>query len=124
MEAESFTALGASLARDMRTAAIYVDAEGVIRFWNDGARELFGHAAGDAIGNSPKIIIPTNLRSAHGVCFDRAMQSGWSGSSNWDALEALHESGELIAVEVFLLPIGSAANPPNGALAFFRRRDR
>jgi PAS domain S-box-containing protein len=121
MEAQSFAALGEALKQDMHTAMIYVDVTGSVRFWNQGAEALFGHAAADALGKSPEIIIPQELRSAHRTCFAQAMRTSWAGSANWDALEAAHASGALIAVEVLLTPISGADARPNGALAFFRR---
>ena len=122
MGPDSFPGLADALSREPQTAIIYVDAEGVIRFWNDGARELFSHGASDALGQPAELIIPENLRKAHGACFSRAMRSPWAGSSNWDSLEALHATGELVAVDVFLVPIGRSGDMLSGVLAFFRRR--
>lgn len=39
-------------------AIIAADKNGVIRFWNPGAERIFGHASGDAIGQSLDIIVP------------------------------------------------------------------
>jgi PAS domain S-box-containing protein len=121
METDVFSALGSALARDSATAVIHVDARGVIRFWNEGAAELFGHAAAQAIGRSADLIVPGEMRSAHNACFPQAMRSAWRGSSNWDALEALHASGEKVAAEVFLLPVAGGDAALTGVLAFFRR---
>ena len=39
-------------------AILYADAGGVIRFWNNGARRIFGFSSEEAIGQSLDIIIP------------------------------------------------------------------
>ena len=46
-------------------AVVYADAEGQIRYWNAGARRMFGYTADEALGQSLDIIIPASLRSRH-----------------------------------------------------------
>ena len=57
-------------------AILISDREGIIRFWNSGAEQMFGHAAADAFGQSLDLIIPENLRGRHWEGYWRVMASG------------------------------------------------
>lgn len=52
------------------------DTAGVIRFWSPGAESLFGHTAGQAVGQTLDLIVPPEHRQAHWNGFHRAMASG------------------------------------------------
>lgn len=57
-------------------AILISDKEGIIRFWNSGAEQMFGHTAAEAVGRSLDLIIPENLRSRHWEGYWRVMASG------------------------------------------------
>lgn len=57
-------------------ALLVSDKEGIIRFWNSGAEQLFGHTAAEAVGQSLDLIIPENLRGRHWEGYRRVMGSG------------------------------------------------
>lgn len=57
-------------------AILITDLAGVVRYWNSGAEQLFGHTAAEAIGQSLDLIIPENLRSRHWEGYRRVMASG------------------------------------------------
>lgn len=57
-------------------AILVSDNEGIIRFWNSGAEQMFGHSAAEAVGQSLDLIIPENLRSRHWEGYWRVMASG------------------------------------------------
>lgn len=57
-------------------AILVSDREGVIRFWNSGAEQLFGQTAVEAVGQSLDLIIPENLRARHWEGYRRVMASG------------------------------------------------
>ncbi len=57
-------------------AMLIADREGIIRFWNSGAEQMFGHPAAEAVGQSLDLIIPENLRSRHWEGYWRVMASG------------------------------------------------
>lgn len=57
-------------------AILVSDREGIIRFWNSGAEQMFGHTAAEAVGQSLDLIIPENLRSRHWEGYWRVMASG------------------------------------------------
>jgi PAS domain S-box-containing protein len=117
-----FTALSTAFAQAERTAAIYVGADGRIRSWNVGAKVLFGHFPHDAIGKRADLIVPDTFRDAHWSGFNKAVRSGWRGSTEWSPIEALHKNGQLVAVEVFLLPLEQSGDALQGVLAIFRQR--
>ena len=64
------------LVNDAPDAILIADREGIIRFWNSGAEQMFGHAAAEAVGQSLDLIIPENLRSRHWEGYWRVMASG------------------------------------------------
>lgn len=57
-------------------AIVISDREGIIRFWNSGAEQMFGHTSAEAVGQSLDLIIPENLRSRHWEGYWRVMASG------------------------------------------------
>src|SRR6185437_5422846 len=102
-------------------AAIYVDAGGTIRSWNRAAEILFGHSAAEAVGRRADLIVPEPLRDMHWAGFGRAIRSPWPGSQAWGPIEPLHRDGHLLALEVFLVALQTAAPAPRGGvLALFR----
>jgi len=64
------------LVNDAPDALLISDREGIIRFWNSGAEQIFGHTAAEAVGQSLDLIIPENLRSRHWDGYWRVMASG------------------------------------------------
>jgi len=57
-------------------AILISDHEGIIRFWNSGAEQLFGYTAAEAEGQSLDLIIPEDLRGHHWEGYWRMMASG------------------------------------------------
>lgn len=57
-------------------AILVSDREGIIRYWNSGAEQMFGHTAAEAEGQSLDLIIPENLRGRHWDGYWRVMASG------------------------------------------------
>lgn len=64
------------LVNDAPDAILISDKEGIIRFWNSGAEQMFGHTADEALGQSLDLIIPDNLRGRHWEGYWRVMGSG------------------------------------------------
>lgn len=64
------------LVNNAPEAILISDREGVIRFWNSGAEQMFGHTASEAVGQSLDMIIPENLRGRHWDGYGRVMASG------------------------------------------------
>jgi PAS domain S-box-containing protein len=67
------------------TALVVTDAEGVIRYWSNGAQALTGHAAADAMGQSLDLIVPPDYRDRHWAGFHAAMASGNANSEGRSA---------------------------------------
>ena len=57
-------------------AVLFLDREGVIRLWNAGAEELFGHGAADVEGRPVDAIVPERFREDHWSGWERAMETG------------------------------------------------
>ena len=57
-------------------AAIFVDVDGIVRFWNAGAEAIFGFKVAEARGATLNFIIPENLRDAHWAGFSAAIRAG------------------------------------------------
>ncbi|MBC8017671.1 MAG: PAS domain S-box protein [Verrucomicrobia bacterium] len=66
------------LVNDAPDAILISDLKGIIRFWNSGAEQMFGHTAEEAVGQSLDLIIPENLRNRHWDGYWRVMASGES----------------------------------------------
>lgn len=57
-------------------AILVADLDGVIRYWNDGAEQIFGYSSAEAVGRSLDLIIPENLRGRHWEGYNSVMASG------------------------------------------------
>jgi PAS domain S-box-containing protein len=73
MEMDSFLQ---QLLDEAPDAILAADLNGIIRYWNRGAEQIFGHAAATAVGQSLDLIIPENLRERHWEGYNRVMASG------------------------------------------------
>jgi PAS domain S-box-containing protein len=92
---------------DAGDAIIVADRENTIRYWNQGATDIFGYAAEDAEGTSINIIIPKRLQERHREAFDRAMETGefTYGRGDLLAVPARRKDGEEISVEFTVTPL-------------------
>ena len=61
--------------RVRESAVLVVDTEGVIRFWSQGAAQLFGHGNATAVGNTLNVIVPPEFRQRHWSGFRRAIEA-------------------------------------------------
>ena len=62
---------------DMAPEAILIsDREGIIRYWNNGAEQILGYSATEAVGQSLDLFIPEKLRGRHWEGYYRVMESG------------------------------------------------
>jgi PAS domain S-box-containing protein len=105
-------------------AVVVADTDGIIVSWNDGAEDLFGHSAADAIGQSLDLIVPDDFRERHWAGFRQAMSTGKPKLDRPAArLPAKCAGG---AVDVFparLVFLTDAHDRAAGALAIFERPD-
>jgi PAS domain S-box-containing protein len=87
--------------KETADAVLYCDAEGIIRFWNDGAQRIFGFTPQEAVGQSLDIIIPEHLRQRHWDGYKETVRSGTSryGAGDLLSVPALAKDGTRISVE-------------------------
>ena len=111
-----------TLVNSMSDAVIYADAEGRVRFWNDGATRIFGFAEAEALGQSLDIIIPENLRQRHWAGFDKTMETGESKyrAGALLAVPAIRKDGARISVEFTIVPFHDDSGKMAGIAAVMR----
>jgi PAS domain S-box-containing protein len=110
------------LLQTMSDAVIYSDAEGIIRFWNDGAERIFGFARSEALGQSLDLIIPENLRKRHWEGYDQTMRTGTSRyeAGALLAVPAMRKDGTRISVEFTIVPFHEENGQMAGIAAVMR----
>ena len=112
----------AALLAGMPDGVVYSDAEGKIRFWNQGAVRIFGFTEAEALGLSLDIIIPENLRARHWQGYAETMRSGQTryGDGQLLSVPALRKDGARISVEFTFVPFTDAAGKMIGIAAIMR----
>lgn len=106
---------------DSPEVVIVADTEGLIRFWNAAATELFGHSATEAIGQSLDVIIPEAQRARHWAGYQRVMQSGETRyGRELLAVPAVRKDGSRISVEFHIVLLRDDAGRLAGIAAFLR----
>ena len=103
-------------------AIVFVDREGVIRFWNPGAERLFGFAAEEALGRPLDIIVPEPQRARHWAGFRRVMETGESryGQGDLLAVPGLRRDGSRVSLEFTIVPLRDATGRMEGMAAVLR----
>jgi PAS domain S-box-containing protein len=110
-----------AIAEQASDAIIFVDARGVVRFWNDSAKAVFGYTAGEALGCSLDLIIPERLRQAHWDAFQRAIETGQTRLGRQAfATRAVPKDGHRLYVELSFAVIKDMAGKVAGALGIAR----
>jgi PAS domain S-box-containing protein len=110
------------LVAGMSEAIIYADADGVIRYWNNGATRVFGFTAEEALGQRLDIIIPAGLRERHWQGFHATMRTGQSryGAGDLLSVPAIRNDGTRISVAFTIVPFTDAAGRMAGIAAIMR----
>jgi PAS domain S-box-containing protein len=90
-----------TLAETASDAIITIDETGTIIFVNPAAEKVFGHQAGQMIGQDLTMLMPEYLRHLHEAGFARYKQTG-DRHIGWDAVElpGLHRDGREIPLEI------------------------
>jgi PAS domain S-box-containing protein len=103
-------------------AVVAADRSGIIRLWNPGAERIFGHRAGEAVGQSLDLIIPERLRAAHWGGWRRVVETGRSRYGDGDLLSvpAIRKDGERISVEFTIVPLKDEIGRMVGMAALMR----
>ena len=114
--------LGRRLVEEMPDVIADADADGVIGFWNAGAKRIFGFSREEAAARSLDLIIPADLRERHRVGYKRTMRAGHSRYGAGDLLSppAIRKDGRRIAVQFSILPLPDAGRRLSGVAAAMR----
>ena len=109
------------LVEASRDAIILADRDGIMRFWNAGAAEMFGYGPAEALGQPLDLIIPENLRARHNEGYGRAMAAGFSKYAK-DLLEVpgLTKDGRRISLEFTITLVPDQKGQILGAAAIIR----
>lgn len=110
------------LVRSMSDGLIYADADGLIRYWNEGARRIFGFDEAEALGQSLDIVIPEPLRERHWAGYARTMRTGESRYSAGAllAVPALRRDGTRVSIEFTIVPFQDPTGRMIGMAAVIR----
>jgi len=102
-------------------AILVSDREGVIRFWNSGAEQMFGHAAAEAVGQSLDLIIPENLRGRHWEGYGRVMASGETKyKTGLLSSPGVRKDGSRISLEFSMVLLSDEAGNMQGCASVMR----
>ncbi len=113
--------LASTIIASSSDAILFSDREGIIRFWNSGAEQMFGVTAAEALGQSLDLIIPENLRGRHWDGYGRVMASGSSRySTNLLSAPALHRNGTRLSTEFSMVMVKDEAGVMLGVAAIIR----
>lgn len=114
--------LADAVLRTNSDAIVAADKDGIIRFWNPGAERIFGHASGDAIGQSLDIIIPERLRARHWRGYRQVMATGESRYGHGDilAVPGIRKDGGRISLEFTIVPLRDETGQMIGMAAIMR----
>jgi PAS domain S-box-containing protein len=111
-----------ALVNSMPDAVVYSDAEGRIKFWNNGAEQIFGFEKAEAVGQSLDIIVPGTLRGRHWEGYEKTMHTGVTryGAGDLLAVPAIRKDGSRISVEFMIVPFHDDAGRMVGIAAIMR----
>ena len=106
-------------------AVVSADREGIIRDWNETAEHIFGHSAGQAIGQTLDLIIPEEERADHWRNFRRVMTTGVLNYRPDHVLdiEGLRRDGTRVMLDAALIAILDEAGGLVGITAVIREAD-
>ncbi len=114
--------LAEAVLRTNSDAIVVADGEGIIRFWNPGAERIFGHASGEALGQSLDIIIPERLRARHWRGYRQVLATGESRYGHGDvlAVPGIRKDGGRISLEFTIVPLRDETGQMIGMAAIMR----
>jgi PAS domain S-box-containing protein len=103
-------------------AVIVADRQGVIRFWNRRAEEMFGYSAREAVGQTLDIIVPERHRQRHWEGYHRAMATGETryGRGQLLSVPAQRRDGSSLSVEFTIALLRDADGRVEGIAAIMR----
>jgi PAS domain S-box-containing protein len=102
-------------------AILISDRKGIIRFWNNGAEQMFGHTAAEALGQSLDLIIPENLRGRHWEGYERVMESGETKyKTGLLSSPGVRKDGSRVSLEFSMVLLHDEAGAMQGCASIMR----
>lgn len=83
-------------------AIVECDDRGTIIDWSEGAEQLFGFPAAEAVGGNIDMIVPAEFKADHGRGLERWRVGGGARVGRRLELEACHRDGHLIDIELWM----------------------
>ena len=109
------------LVNNAPEAMLISDRKGIIRFWNSGAEQMFGHTAAEAVGQSLDLIIPENLRSRHWEGYGRVMASGETKyKTGLLSSPGIRKDGSRVSLEFSMVLLRDEAGNMEGCASIMR----
>jgi PAS domain S-box-containing protein len=109
------------IVEDAPEAIVVADAEGVIRFWNTGAEELFGYSAAEAVGQTLDLIVPAAQRERHWAGYRQVMLSGTTRyGRELLAVPGVRKDGARVSLEFHVVLLRAADDGIAGIAAIIR----
>ncbi|GFE59570.1 PAS domain S-box protein [Geobacter sp. AOG2] len=109
------------VVNDAPDAILVADREGVIRFWNRGAEQIFGYSSAEAVGQSLDLIIPENLRARHWDGYRRVIASGETKyKTGLLSSPGVRKDGARVSLEFSMVLLRDAAGRMEGCASIMR----
>jgi PAS domain S-box-containing protein len=109
------------IVEEMPEAVIVSDRAGAIVYWNRAAETMFGHSAGEAMGQSLDLIIPERFRARHWAGYRTVMSTGVTRyGRELLAVPAIRKDGRRISLEFSIALVRDDDGDLAGAAAIIR----
>lgn len=120
-ETQLIDSIAAGVVKAIPEAVIFADLEGKVRYWNQGAQEIFGFSAHEAMGQSLDLIIPERMRQPHWEGYHRAIEEGDTFSGRGSRItRSLHKEDKPLYVDMSFAIVKDNAGKVIGSLAVAR----
>jgi PAS domain S-box-containing protein len=114
-------ALAVELLATAKDGVVIADQSGTVLYWNQGATEIFGYVAAEAVGASLDLIIPERLRARHWDGYATTMRTGQTSYADRVlAVPAIHRDGRRISIEFRVTLLGGDTGHPAAIGAVIR----
>ncbi len=109
------------IVEDTQHAIIFLDRDGIVRFWNAGAEAMFGFRAEEVLGQTMDRIIPERQRERHWEGYRKVMATGVTKyGREMLAVPALTKDGRRISVEFSIVLLRAPTGDMLGAAAIMQ----
>lgn len=102
-------------------AILISDKQGIIRYWNIGAEQMFGFTAAEAVGQSLDIFIPEKLRARHWDGYYKVMESGVTKyQTGLLSSPGLRKDGSQVSLEFSMVLLKDESGAMQGCASIMR----